>query len=76
MSKSQLAMYKERQNELLKEHNGKLIAVKDGEFMGEYESTIDAFRDMQKRNYKNGEYMIIQCTPGNSAYTAFFANQF
>lgn len=74
MSKSQLEMYIENQENLLKEHNGQIIAVQDGKFLGSYSDELTAYRDMVKRGIKDGNYMIVECTPGNSAYTSFWAN--
>lgn len=76
MSKSQLAMYIENQAALLKEYNGQIIAVQDGKFLGAYPDKLAAYRDMKSRGLKDGQYIIVNCTPGDSAYTAYFANWF
>ncbi len=74
MAKSQLDMYIENQDELLKKHDGQIIAVQNGKFLGSYPDELTAYRDMVKRKIKDGDYLIVECTPGNSAYTAYFAN--
>lgn len=74
MQKTQLAMYIEHQNDLIKSHENKIIAVKDGECLGSFDSLVDASRKMMDLGLKAGEYLIIRCTPGDSEYTAFFAN--
>ncbi len=74
MPKSQLDMYIENQDNLLKEHNGQIIAVQDGQFLGAYPDKLTAYRDMKSRGIEDGKYMIVECTPGDSAYTARFAN--
>lgn len=74
MPKSQLDMYIENQAELLKEHNGQIIAVQNGKFIGSYPDELTAYRDMEKRGIKEGEYMIVECTPGDSAYVSHFVN--
>lgn len=74
MPKSQLDMYIENQDALLKEHDGQIIAVQDGKFLGEYPDKLTAYRDMKARGLEDGQFMIVKCTPGNSAYTAHFAN--
>ena len=76
MPKSQLEMYIENQSDLLNKYNGQIIAVRDGKFLGAYRDKLDAYRDMKSRGLKDGQYMIVQCTPGDSAYTAYFANWF
>jgi hypothetical protein len=74
--KSQLDMYKERQAELLKDYDGKIIALKDGECLGAFDSKLDAYRAMVAEGLKEGEYMIILCAEGDSEYTSYFANWF
>ena len=69
---TQLDMYIERQNSLVMEYNGKIIALKDGEVLGEYPTKTDALEDMQRRHLAPGEFMIIRCTPGDEEYTARF----
>lgn len=76
MQESQLDMYIKNQNELLKKYNGKLIAVSNGNFLGEYPNELVAYRDMVKRGIKEGDFMIVKCTPGDGAYTSYFANWF
>jgi len=71
---SQLEMYQARQNEIVKEYNGEIIAIKDGEVQGKFDSLVEAYRAMLAKGYSEGEYMIIRCTPGDSEYTAWFAN--
>ena len=71
---SQLEMYQARQAEIVKEYNGKIIAVKDGGVQGAFDSLVEAYRTMLERGYREGEYMIIRCTPDDSEYTAWFAN--
>lgn len=69
---SQLEMYIRRQNTLVAEYNGKIIALKDGEVLGVYPTKTDALEDMQRIRLVPGEFMIIKCTPGDAEYTARF----
>lgn len=76
MNESQLNMYMRNQKNLLESHLGQLIAVKNGEFIGSYTDDVTAYRDMVKRGLKDGEYMIVKCTPGDEAYSSYIANWF
>jgi hypothetical protein len=69
---NQLDKYKERQSEIAKEFNGKIIAVKDGEVLGDYPSRADALRDMTAKGFTPGSFLIIRCTEGDEEYTATF----
>jgi len=68
---SQLDMYVANQSEIVKKHNGRIIAVKDGEVQGEYLSKVAALRDMQAK-FPPESFLIIKCTAGNEEYTATF----
>jgi hypothetical protein len=74
MKKSQLDMYKENQNEIVNQYQGKIIAVKDGYCIQAFDSLVEASRAMKDKGFTEGDYLIIKCTPGNSEYSAFFAN--
>jgi len=69
---SQLDMYKANQSEIVKEFNGRIIAVKDGVVQGAYPSKLAALRDMQSKGFEPGTFMIIKCTEGENEYTAIF----
>jgi hypothetical protein len=69
---TQLEMYIRRQDALVAEYNGRIIALKDGEVLGEYPTRTDALEDMQRRRLVPGEFMIIKCTPGDGEYTTRF----
>ena len=69
---TQLDMYIRRQNALIAEYNGKIIALKDGEVLGVYPTKTDALEDMLRKRLVSGEFIIIKCTPGNEEYTARF----
>lgn len=69
---TQLEMYIKRQDALLTEYKGKIIALKDGEVLGAYPTKTDALEDMRRRRLAPGEFMIIKCTPGDEEYTARF----
>jgi len=68
---SQLDMYKANQNEIVKEYNGQIIAVKDGIVQGAYPSQIAALRAMQSK-FPPETFLIVKCTEGDEEYTAIF----
>ena len=72
---TQLDMYIERQSSLVAEYNGKIIALKDGEVLGEYPTKTDALEDMRRKRLASGEFMIIKCTPGDEEYTLRFRSR-
>ena len=68
---TQLEMYKVKQSEIVKEYNGKIIAVKDGVVQGEYPNKLAALQDMQAK-FPPETFLILKCTEGNEEYTAVF----
>lgn len=63
--------YRQHQNELLKKHNGRVLAIKDGNVLGAYENELDAITETSKK-FEVGTFIIQRCTPGTDAYTATF----
>lgn len=72
---SQLDMYKERQSELVKTHNGKIIAVRNGQCLGEFATKTDALSVMLAQGYVPGTFIIIRCTEGDKEYTRHFRSR-
>lgn len=70
----QLEQYKQHQAALVAEHNGKILAVKDGACLGEFETYLDALDFVDLKGFKEGEYIVLRCTPGTEEYTGYFAN--
>ena len=69
-----LEQYKQCQQELVKKHNGKIIAFKDGEVLGEFPTKTHALEYMTGR-FEPGTFLIIKCTPGDEEYTRRFRNR-
>jgi len=47
--KKELEAYERMKGELLEKYRGKVVAIKDGELVGIYDSVEDAFRDIVER---------------------------
>ena len=69
---TQLDYYIKNQDELVKKYNNQLIVVKDGQYMGTFDSNTEAIREMQRQGHVPGTFMIILCCPGTGQYTARF----
>ena len=73
-TKSQLDMYIDVQHTLLDKYDGKILALQDGKVLGQYDSKLDAYRAVCQMGLRDGEYIIVQCSPGNTGYTSYYAN--
>jgi hypothetical protein len=70
--KTQLEYYIENQDELVNKYNNQIITVKDGKYMGTFNSRTEALREMKKQGHVPGTFMVILCRPGDGEYTAYF----
>ena len=68
MFKTELAYFIEHQEELVKQHNGKILALKGQEILGIYDTPLQAYIEIQKE-HKPGTFAIQVCRPGPGAYT-------
>jgi hypothetical protein len=67
MLENEFKYYREHQDELVKEYNGRIIVIVNGKVVGIYGSKIDAYLDSVKE-YNPGTFLIIECTPGPDSY--------
>ena len=64
--------YIDHQQELLKEHEGKYIVVKDCGVVGSYPSMEDALADCIRRGMEPGTFLVQKCSKGDTDYTQTF----
>lgn len=60
--------YKKHQDELVKQHKGKFLAIVGEEVVGVYNSELDAYTNTKKK-YPVGTFLIQHCMPGKESYT-------
>ena len=63
--------YLANQDAMVEKYNGKVIAIKDGEILGAYDSHIEAVRESQK-THELGTFLVQAVSPGPDAYTQTF----
>jgi len=63
----------ENQEELVRQHGGKVLVIKGQQVIGTYDSPLEAYQETQK-DHELGSFMIQQCTPGPEAYTLTVAS--
>lgn len=67
--KEQFHYYLDKQDEFVKQYNGKVIVIKDFEVIGAYNSDTEAIKEMQKRGFELGSFLVQRVSPGSEAYT-------
>ena len=63
--------YIANQEDLVARFNGRVIAVKNGEVLGDYDTYLDALRETAK-NHEEGTFLLQKVSPGEQDYTATF----
>ena len=63
--------YLANQDDVVQRYNGKIIALKDRQLLGAYDSELEAITELQK-THELGTFLIQRVSPGNEAYTATF----
>ena len=67
----QLEYFKSHQGELVREHKGKFLVIKDQEVQGVYNTEMEAYTDAKKR-FELGTFLIQRCLSGQESYTQTF----
>ena len=60
--------YRDNQDEMVKKYDGKVVAIKDGEVLGAYDSLGKALNETQK-THELGSFLIQKVSEGNKDYT-------
>lgn len=71
MLEKEFEYYVNHQDELVKSYAGKFIVIKNEKVIGVYDSEIEAYTDMVKKE-DVGTFLIQECQPGNESYTQTF----
>ncbi len=71
MLEKEFQYYKEHQDELVKKHNGKYLAIVGESIAGVFNSELEAYSAM-KEKAAPGTFLIQLCTPGKDSFTQTF----
>jgi hypothetical protein len=64
--------YIDHQKELVDEHNGKFVVIKDAKVVGAYDNELEAITEAQNKGLKVGTFLIQFVSPGDTAYKQTF----
>jgi hypothetical protein len=68
MFKEEFDFFVKNQERLVREHEGKVLAIKGNNILGVYDSPLEAYLETQ-RDHALGTFMLQTCSPGPDAYT-------
>jgi hypothetical protein len=63
--------YLENQAKLVREYNGKVIAIMDEKVLGAFDTEADAVREISK-THPLGSFLVQKVGPGEDSYTQTF----
>ena len=63
--------YLANQDQLVEKFNGRVIVIKNGEVIGDYDDVPTAVEETQKE-HDLGAFLVQKCSPGTGDYTAQF----
>jgi len=69
--KEEFDYYLKYQDELVKQYNGKIIVIKNGEVLGSYKNNMEAIQ-ATKKEHELGTFLVQKCSPGPDDYTMTF----
>ncbi|MEK6212226.1 MAG: hypothetical protein AABM64_18020 [Pseudomonadota bacterium] len=70
--KKEFDYYVAHQADLIKEHNGKFVVIKDQTVIGAFDDQIQAVTETQKKGHAAGTFLVQFVSPGDSAYKQTF----
>lgn len=69
--KKDFEFFKQQQDALVAEHEGKYVVISGEVVVGVYDSELEAYHDTQKK-HALGTFIIQHCVPGTEEYTQTF----
>jgi hypothetical protein len=69
--KKEFEFYIANQADLVQKFNGRVIVIKDGQVLGDYENELQAVNETQKK-HKLGTFLVQPVSPGNTGYAQTF----
>ena len=66
--------YLKHQDELVEQYDGRVIVIKGGEILGDYDSQIQAVTETVKSGHELGTFLVQPVSLGPDAYTRKFTH--
>ena len=69
--KKEFQFYLDHQEEIVNQHNGKVVAIKNEQVVGAFDSEADAIAELRDE-HEIGTFLLQRVSPGEEAYTQTF----
>jgi len=66
--KKEFEYYLEHQDELVKQHSGKFIVIKDSKVIGSFDDELEAVEETSKK-HALGTFLVQKCERGTESHT-------
>ena len=63
--------YLDNQEQLVKQYDGRVIVIKEGQVLGDYDSDATAI-SVTRKSHEMGMFLVQRVSAGNEAYTQTF----
>ena len=63
--------YIDNQDKIVEEYNGRYVAIKNGEVIGDFSNELEAIEETSK-THTLGTFLVQRCEPGTESYTQTF----
>lgn len=71
MLDTEFQYFKDHQDELVTQYNGKYVAIVGDQVNGPFDTELDAYLAM-KKDHEVGTFLLQHCVPGTMSYTQTF----
>ena len=72
--KEEFEFYRTHQDEMVEQYDGRVVAIKDGSVLGDYDSYLEALGETAK-HHEEGTFLLQKVSEGNEAYTARYSSR-
>ena len=71
MLRQEFEYFIEHQKELVENHNGKFVVIKNQQIIGVFDTELEAVEETSKKE-EMGTFLVQKCEPGDASYTQTF----
>ncbi|MCY3939554.1 MAG: hypothetical protein OXG29_00550 [Gammaproteobacteria bacterium] len=68
----EFAYYLAHQEQLVSQHNGKCVVIKNKKIIGVYDNYLEAVKETIRQGHQAGTFLTQRVSPGEKDYTSVF----
>lgn len=67
--------FKENRDEIIKEHKGEFVVIKNAEVLGYYKTEENALKDMIEKEHELGSFIIQKCVTAEEDKVMYYTRR-